>query len=46
MARASGYSSVLMIWWVNGSGWHGQPTVPSGFVPLIKDGNMALYTYY
>jgi hypothetical protein len=46
MARASGYSSILMIWWVNGSGWHGQPTVPGGFVPLIKDGNIALYTYY
>jgi hypothetical protein len=36
----------LMVWWVNGSGWHGQPTVPRGFVSLIKDGNMALYTYY
>ena len=46
MARASGYSAILMIWWVNGLGWHGQPSVPEGFVPLVKDGNMALYAYY
>ncbi len=46
IARTSGYSSVLMIWWVNGSGWHGQPSIPSDFVPLMVYGNMALYTYY
>ncbi len=46
MAKGLGYSSILMIWWVNGSGWHGQPTVPSGFVPVVLDGNMAVYTYY
>jgi hypothetical protein len=46
MARSAGYNSILMIWWINGSGWHGQPNVPSGFVPLIEDGNIALYTYY
>ncbi len=46
MARSVGYTSILMIWWVNGSGWHGQPDVPSGFVPLIQAGSIALYTYY
>jgi hypothetical protein len=46
MAKESGYSSVLMIWWINGAGWHGQPTVPSGFVPLLEHGNIALYAYY
>jgi hypothetical protein len=46
MAVSKGYSSVLMIWWVNGSGWHGQPYVPSGFVPVTTEGNMAVYSYY
>jgi hypothetical protein len=45
MAISAGYSSVLMIWWTNGSGWHGQPNVPSGFVPLTSDGNIAVYQY-
>jgi hypothetical protein len=46
MARLAGYSSILMIWWVNGSGWYGQPNVPTGFVPLSESGNMAVYAYY
>jgi hypothetical protein len=45
VANSAGYASILMIWWVNGSGWHGQPTVPSGFVPLISDGSIAVYEY-
>lgn len=46
MAQSAGYSSVLMIWWVNGYGWHGQAFVPSGFVPVATDGSMVVYTYY
>jgi hypothetical protein len=46
MAKALGYSSIMMIWWVNGSGWHGQPTVPVGFIPVVSDGNMVVYAYY
>jgi hypothetical protein len=46
MARLAGYSSILMIWWVNGSGWYGQPDVPTGFVPLSESGSMAVYAYY
>jgi hypothetical protein len=46
LARSAGYTSILMIWWVNGSGWHGQPDVPSGFVPLVEGGSIALYAYY
>jgi hypothetical protein len=46
VARSAGYTSILMIWWVNGSGWHGQPDVPSGFLPLIEGGSIALYAYY
>src|SRR2546427_1715713 len=46
LARSEGYSSVLMIWWVNGSGWHDQPYVPSGFEILVQNGDLALYKYY
>ena len=44
-ARSEGYSSILMIWWTNGNGWHNQPYVPSGFSPLAVTGDLALYTY-
>ncbi len=46
MARSEGYSTMLMIWWANGLGWHNQPDVPSGFGILLQDGNLALYKYY
>jgi hypothetical protein len=42
-ARSDGFSSVLMIWWANGLGWYGQPSVPSAFVPIQSEGNLALY---
>ncbi len=44
-ARLQGYSSSLMIWWVNGSGWHGQPTVPMGFTAQVQKGNLAVYSF-
>ena len=46
LARSEGYSSILMIWWINGSGWHDQPNVPSGFEVLLQNGDLALYKYY
>jgi hypothetical protein len=45
MAKSNGYSSILMIWWTNGNGWHGQPYVPNGFETLLSNGDLALYTY-
>lgn len=45
MARSAGYSSILMIWWTNGTGWHNQPYVPSGFETLLANGDLTLYTY-
>jgi hypothetical protein len=45
MAKSNGYSSILMIWWTNGNGWHNQPYVPSGFETLVANGDLALYTY-
>ncbi len=45
IARSAGYSSILMIWWIDGSGWHNQPNVPTGFRILLQNGDLALYTY-
>jgi len=45
MARDLGYSSILMIWWIQGSGLHGQSTVPMGFIAISIIGNMAAYEY-
>ncbi len=46
MAKTLGYQSVLMIWWINGKGWHGQPNVPAGFETVVENGDMAVYTYH
>jgi hypothetical protein len=35
----------FLIWWVNGSGWNGQPTVSSVFREVYVSGKMAVYTY-
>jgi hypothetical protein len=45
IAKSEGYSSILMIWWINGSGWHNQPYVPSGFGSVLQYGDLALYEY-
>jgi hypothetical protein len=45
MARSEGYSSMLMIWWINGTGWHNQPYIPSGFGRVLQYGDLALYEY-
>ncbi len=45
-ARLEGYSSMLMIWWVDGLGWHGQPGVPHSFTPLLRSGDLAVYMHY
>jgi len=45
MARLGGYSGAIMIWWVNGSGWHGQPTVPEGFALKEQKGELAAYFF-
>jgi len=45
IAKSAGYSSILMIWWIDGAGWHNQPNVPSGFREILQNGDLALYTY-
>lgn len=36
---------LYLIWWVNGSGWHGQPTVPSVFRQVYESGRIAVFIY-
>jgi hypothetical protein len=40
-----GQSKIYLIWWVNGKGWYGQPTVPSSFDEVYHSGEIAIYTY-
>jgi hypothetical protein len=38
-------SPLYLVWWVNGSGWHGQPNVPAAFDEVFHSGEIALYQY-
>jgi hypothetical protein len=37
--------SLLLIWWVNGSGWYGQPYVSGNFSQIYQSGQIAIYSY-
>jgi hypothetical protein len=36
---------LYLIWWVNGSGWDGQPSVSSAFREVYASGTIAVYEY-
>jgi len=36
---------LYLVWWIDGSGWHGQPTVSSDFTLIYGNGRIAVYTY-
>jgi hypothetical protein len=36
---------LYLVWWINGSGWHGQPTVSSAFKEVYESGRIAVFTY-
>ena len=38
-------SKLYLIWWVNGHGWYGQPTMPSSFGEVYQSGEIAIYLY-
>jgi hypothetical protein len=40
-----GYKQIYLIWWINGKGWEGQPTVPVSFHEIYQSGSMAIYQY-
>ena len=39
------YSQIYLIWWVNGQGWYGQPSLPSAFHQVYQSGKIAIYSY-
>jgi hypothetical protein len=41
----NGWQSLYLIWWVNGSGWYGQPVVSGNFSQVYCSGNVAIYLY-
>ncbi len=45
IARSDGYSSVWLVWWITGLGWYGQPSAPSSFTMIFREGNIAVYKY-
>jgi hypothetical protein len=40
-----GYTQIYLIWWVNGQGWYGQPTLPPAFHEVYQNGKIAVYSY-
>lgn len=44
-AAQEGYSRIYLIWWVNGKGWDGQPTVAPAFHEIYQSGEIAIYQY-
>jgi hypothetical protein len=41
----SSESQLYLIWWVNGSGWHNEPTVSSAFGEVYESGRIAIFNY-
>ena len=39
------YDQIFTVWWTNGEGWYGQPTIDSTFKPVHVSGNIAVYIY-
>lgn len=39
------FSNLYLIWWVNGSGWYGQPAVPSSFDVVFTSGRISVFVY-
>jgi len=44
-ALQNGCNQVYLIWWTDGNGWHGQPTVPPSFKEVYKSGRIAVFTH-
>jgi hypothetical protein len=42
---ANDYSQIYLVWWTDGQGWYGLPSVPSAFHEVYSSGRIAIYTY-
>lgn len=38
-------ATFYLVWWINGTGWHGQQNVSSSFEQVYESGNIAVYVY-
>ncbi|MDR2719431.1 MAG: hypothetical protein LBC03_01320 [Nitrososphaerota archaeon] len=38
-------SQLYLVWWVNGSGWYGQPAVSDSFSEIYRSGKISVYLY-
>ena len=45
-AAQAAHGQIYLIWWVDGQGWYGQPTVPSSFHEVYQSGEIAIYKYF
>jgi hypothetical protein len=41
----TGQTKIYLIWWKNGQGWDGQPTVNASFNQVYLSGKIAIYNY-
>ena len=44
-ALDQGYSMIYTVWWADGQGWYGEPTVPNGFVVLHREGAFGVFLF-
>jgi hypothetical protein len=44
-ASNAGHEHVFTIWWTNGEGWYGIPTLPSVFQNVFNGGTIGVYAY-
>ena len=40
-----GYTRIYTVWWANGQGWYGQPSVPPGFLLVQRFGDFGVFLY-
>jgi hypothetical protein len=40
-----GRTQIFLIWWINGEGWYGEPTLNSSFHEVYHSGKIAIYNY-
>jgi len=43
--RGLGYTKIYTVWWSDGQGWYGDPTVPPGFSRIQNFGHFGVYLY-
>jgi hypothetical protein len=41
----SSSNPLYLVWWVNGTGWYGQPTIEGPFQEVYHSGNIAIFKY-